>query len=346
MTRSSRSSTRSPGPSPRPASRKRRSSPARSIAITSPRTRASPPRCSPTLGSPPMTSERLRNEAIDFVSKTLRGGNDEELGKWTLQLELYKGQPYGHVDRGTVQSLKAITIDDVKEFYRTHYTKAALKLGVAGGADETVLPGLIQGLSSLPAEGSKPPELPSPEIPRGLDVTIVEKPADSTAISLGFPLDVTRRDDDFYALAIANSYLGEHRTFNGKLMQDLRGSCEAQLRRLLLYRGFRSGRDEHVPGSEQSAPPAGVHDLDPPGSRRSCDLRASGGSLGARPAHRARDPARRFRGNPLVPAQLQQTLGADPVEAIGLRHGRCVLRPRGSGHRICTTPPRKSRWSR
>lgn len=167
--------------------------------------------------------ERLRNEAIDFVSKTLRGGNDEELGKWTLQLELYKGQPYGYVDRGTVQSLKAITIDDVKEFYKTHYTKAALKLGVAGGADETVLPGLIKSLASLPAEGTKPPELPKPEIPRGLEVTIVEKPADSTAISLGFPLDVTRRDDDFYALAIANSYLGEHRTFNGKLMQDLRG---------------------------------------------------------------------------------------------------------------------------
>src|SRR5207253_358286 len=52
---------------------------------------------------------------------------------------------------------------------------------------------------------------------------IVEKPADATAISIGFPLDVTRRDDDFYALAVANSYLGEHRTFNGKLMQDLRG---------------------------------------------------------------------------------------------------------------------------
>ena len=34
---------------------------------------------------------------------------------------------------------------------------------------------------------------------------------------------MTRRDDEFYALAVANSYLGEHRTFNGKLMQDLRG---------------------------------------------------------------------------------------------------------------------------
>jgi zinc protease len=60
-------------------------------------------------------------------------------------------------------------------------------------------------------------------MPTGLDVTIIEKPTDSTAISLGFPIDVTRRDDDYYSLAVANSYLGEHRTFNGKLMQDLRG---------------------------------------------------------------------------------------------------------------------------
>lgn len=39
---------------------------------------------------------------------------------------------------------------------------------------------------------------------------------------MGFPIDVTRSDDDYYALAVADSYLGEHRTFNGKLMQDLR----------------------------------------------------------------------------------------------------------------------------
>ena len=31
--------------------------------------------------------ERLRNEALDYVTKTLRGNNDEELGKWTLQCD-------------------------------------------------------------------------------------------------------------------------------------------------------------------------------------------------------------------------------------------------------------------
>jgi zinc protease len=167
--------------------------------------------------------ERLKNEAIDYLSKTLRGGNDEELGKWTLQLALYRNHPYGHADRGTVQGLKAISLDDVKAFHKTHYSEAALRLGVAGGARETFAQRLRSGLDALVDGGPELPTLPKPAMPQGIDITIVEKPADSTAISLGFPLEVTRRDDDFYALAVANSYLGEHRTFNGKLMQDLRG---------------------------------------------------------------------------------------------------------------------------
>ncbi len=174
----------------------------------------------------PEDFERLRNEALDYVTKTLRGNNDEELGKWTLQAELYKGHPYGHPDRGTVQGLKAITLDDVKAFHQAHYTPRGAH---ASGVGRRLAPTSVRRAASseprsCPRSGELvPPELPAPEHPQGLDVTIVEKPAEATAISIGFPIDVTRRDDDFYALAVANSYLGEHRTFNGKLMQDLRG---------------------------------------------------------------------------------------------------------------------------
>jgi zinc protease len=167
--------------------------------------------------------ERLRNEALDYITKSLRGNDDEQLGKWTLQVEIYKDHPYGHPDRGTAEGLRSITLGDVKEFHRRHYTRGALKLGLAGGFSETT-PGLCdRAFAGLPATRLEIPALPSPRMPKGLEVTIVEKPADATAISIGFPIDVTRRDDDFYALAVANSYLGEHRTFNGKLMQDLRG---------------------------------------------------------------------------------------------------------------------------
>ena len=167
--------------------------------------------------------ERLRNEALDYVTKTLRGNNDEELGKWTLQCELYKGHPYGHPDRGTVQGLRAITLDDVKAFHKRYYTREALTLGMAGGFEPAAASQLESNLASLPRQAQILPALLLPVARAGLEITIVAKPAEATAISIGFPIGVTRRDDEFYALAVANSYLGEHRTFNGKLMQDLRG---------------------------------------------------------------------------------------------------------------------------
>ena len=173
----------------------------------------------------PEDFDRLKNEALDYVSKTLRGGNDEELGKWALQLALYKNHPYGHVDQGTVAGLKAITLDDVKAFHRTHYACRGQIFAVAGRVDEFFLKQVGDDLPLIHRgeDAPIPPKLPAPAIPKGLDITIIEKPTDSTAISLGFPIAVNRSDDDFYALAVANSYLGEHRTFNGKLMQDLRG---------------------------------------------------------------------------------------------------------------------------
>ena len=171
----------------------------------------------------PEDFERLRNEALDYVTKSLRGNNDEELGKWTLQSELYKDHPYGHPDLGTVEGLKAITLDDVKAFHKKYYVRSTLFLGMAGGFDAPVVDQVVPSLAALGENGPKELALPKPSVPHGLEVTIVAKPAEATAISIGFPIDVTRSDDDFYALAVANSYLGEHRTFNGKLMNDLRG---------------------------------------------------------------------------------------------------------------------------
>jgi len=177
----------------------------------------------------PEDFERLRNEAIDAISKGLRGNNDEELGKQVLNQMLYPAHRYGKPDLGTIQGLKAITLDDVKAFHQSRYTLDALHLGVTGAIEDQDLAKLQTAFAGLPKSGeaSKPAadaERSRSANPSQLDILIVKKPsAAATAISLGFPIDVNRSDDDFYALAVANSYLGEHRTFNGKLMQDLRG---------------------------------------------------------------------------------------------------------------------------
>ena len=165
---------------------------------------------------------RIKQDALDAITKTLRGNDDEDLGKQALATLLYAGHPYGYPTRGTVAGLTAATLDDVKRFYVDHFTRDRLILGVSGGYPEAFPAAYAHRFSSLPASSKATGKLASPSPRKGLRFLMVEKPSLGNAISMGHPIDVTRADNDFYPLFVAASYLGEHRTFNGVLMLNMR----------------------------------------------------------------------------------------------------------------------------
>ena len=76
---------------------------------------------------------RLKSEATNFLKISLREGNDEELGKEQLYNVIYANHPYGHHNLGTLSALERLTVDDVRDFYRQHYSRQNLVLGLAGG---------------------------------------------------------------------------------------------------------------------------------------------------------------------------------------------------------------------
>ncbi len=168
--------------------------------------------------------ERNRDFLTNTVVSTLRGSDDEELGKEALNALLYAGHPYEAPTVGTEEGLAALTLDDVRAFHREHYTRARALVGVAGGYPDGFVERVEREiLDRLPAEGAARAPLPAPRSLDGREVLLVDKDAIATAISIGFPIDLTRAADDFYALMVANSYFGEHRTFNGLLMNRMRG---------------------------------------------------------------------------------------------------------------------------
>src|SRR5215467_284169 len=57
--------------------------------------------------------ERLKTRQMNALVQDLRSSNEEELGKERLQLNVFRGTPYGHVALGTVAGLRSITLDDV-----------------------------------------------------------------------------------------------------------------------------------------------------------------------------------------------------------------------------------------
>jgi zinc protease len=59
-------------------------------------------------------------------------------------------------------------------------------------------------------------------MPAGSTIAIVTRDTRSTAISMGFPIDVNRSSPDWPALAVATSYFGQHRSSNSYLYGRLR----------------------------------------------------------------------------------------------------------------------------
>jgi len=167
---------------------------------------------------------RNKQDAVDYIAKTLRGNADEDLGKQAMATVLYKGHPYGYPSQGTVEGIQAITLDDVRKFYAQHYTRDRLIVGVAGGIPDGFGAAFAKRFEALPAKAPPLPKLPAPPAYKQNQLLVVGKDARAHAISIGHPLAITRRDPDFYPLTVARSYLGEHRTFNGVLMNHLRGN--------------------------------------------------------------------------------------------------------------------------
>ncbi len=206
--------------------------------------------------------ERLRDNAVSDIETSLRFSSDEELGKATLQGRVFANTPYAHLTEGSVESLKSITLDDVKNFWRTHFTRENLLLGIAGSYPDSLPASMQADLTRLPSGVVTPPPAPTPAAILGRSVTIVEKPAaekkpgdaektTSAAISFGYTIPLKRGTRDYYALWIANSWLGEHRNSASHLYQVIREA-----------RGMNYGDYSYIEaypnGGRRTMPPTGV----------------------------------------------------------------------------------------
>ncbi len=166
--------------------------------------------------------DRLRDNSVNYLKVSLRGNNDEELGKEALYNRIYKDHPYGHENTGTVSSLQKMTIADLEAFYKTHFTRANLVIGLAGGYPESFLKQVEADFSKLPAGPPPTVKLPDPKPPQGVRMTIIEKDTRSVAYSVGLPINVRRGDPDYPALLVAQSFLGQHRLSGGLLYERMR----------------------------------------------------------------------------------------------------------------------------
>ncbi len=196
--------------------------------------------------------ERVKVNQQAYVDQVIRASSDEEYSKKALEDFLFRGTNYQHMIQGKSESVKTITLDDVKSHYKNFFTKNNLMIGIAGNYSTDFLSKLKNELAKLPDSTPQIPAPPAIEMPDGIHVEIIAKDhAFGSAIYTGYPLRITRSDNEFAALMVANSYLGEHRKSYGRLYQMIREQ------RSMNY-GNYSYIEWYASGGSFMLPPAGV----------------------------------------------------------------------------------------
>ncbi|MFO0907742.1 MAG: insulinase family protein [Isosphaeraceae bacterium] len=152
----------------------------------------------------PEDFKRIRNDVLARLDALRTENEVDQLASEILEARIFQGHPYGHSVLGNRASIEAITLDDVTRFFREHYNRDTLRIGMAGGTASFYVDALRSQLGGIPQATARR-SYRIPEVPRreGLEVTIVEASTSHCAITLGFPIEVHRAHADFSAVRLA-----------------------------------------------------------------------------------------------------------------------------------------------
>ncbi|MFT5138505.1 MAG: zinc protease [Lysobacterales bacterium] len=195
---------------------------------------------------------RTLKQQQNYVDQTVRASSDEDYSKFALEHQLFRGGNMEHLVQGTSASVKSFTLDDIKAHYQRAFTRQNVSIGIAGNFSDALLKQFKADVSQLP-DSAFVPLIPSKaRVASGIEVEIISKQgAFGSAIFTGAPLAITRADDEFVALMIANSWMGEHRKSYSRLYQKIRET------RSMNY-GDYSYIEWYSQGGSFQLPPSGV----------------------------------------------------------------------------------------
>lgn len=167
--------------------------------------------------------QRVMKNQQNYVDQVIRASSDEEYSKKALEDLLFRGTNYQSMVQGKTESVKSITLDDIKNQFANAFTKNNLTIGIVGNYSDAFLKQLKSDMAMLSDKKFTSPKAGKATMPDGVNVEIIAKDnAFGSAVFTGTPLAITRSSKDFAALMVANSYLGEHRKSYGKLYEKIR----------------------------------------------------------------------------------------------------------------------------
>ena len=166
----------------------------------------------------PPAVERMRGQLLARIARNLNDPGDIADRVWWRAA--FPDHPYGRPPGGTTDSMKAITVDDLKQFVAGQFARDNLVIGVVGDIDAATLAPLIDRAFG---------KLPEQAAPRAIDeatpaapgaVVVIEREMPQSVVLFG-ENGIKRDDPDFYAAYVMNYVLGGG-SFSSRLTTEVR----------------------------------------------------------------------------------------------------------------------------
>jgi zinc protease len=162
--------------------------------------------------------ERVRAGVLAGLRRRTTNPSDIAGDRWFARA--FPNHPYGRPERGTLDSVPRIGIDDLRAYHRNTFARANLKIATIGAVEASEVATLVEkAFGSLPARAKL---VPVPEIaPQGAgEQEIVQLDVPQTVITFG-GVGLKRADPDFIPAFVLNHILGGG-GFSSRLYREVR----------------------------------------------------------------------------------------------------------------------------
>ena len=165
----------------------------------------------------PEPLSRMKTAAI--VSLKRKEAQPGELAGEAFRKAVFDGHPYGRPDDGTLETVSAITRDDLADHHRRTFARDNLTVGVVGAISAEELGRKLDEMFGGLPEKADLRDVPEAKIETGESVH-VDLNVPQTSITLALP-GLKRKDPDFFAAYLVNHILGGG-SFNSRLYEEVR----------------------------------------------------------------------------------------------------------------------------
>ncbi len=178
-----------------------------------------------TLLQQALVTPRFDQDALDRVREQVLSNlrSDEKdpdtIASDTFDRLAFGNHPYGSSGNGTIETVTALTRDDILTAHATALARDRIYVAAAGDISAEDLGLLLDRLlGDLPATGAPQPGRADWLLPPGL--TLIDFPTPQSTVLFGH-IGIPRDDPDFFAAFILNEALGGGR-FTARLMSEIR----------------------------------------------------------------------------------------------------------------------------